>query len=73
VRRFLPRLPGTSRETAYIAVEGELKDALAHEAKINNCSMSFVGNTILAHALDVKVRVNYYDYRKAARRTKKTA
>jgi len=72
-RRFLPRLPGTSRDVAITRVEHEIEAELDYLAKLHNCSRSFVMNTILANALNIKVKARYYDYTKVARRIKKTA
>ena len=69
----LPVIAGTIRECAYIRVEGEILEALKFEARNHNTSISFVGNTIFADAFGVKVKAKYYDYRKATRRTRKTA
>jgi hypothetical protein len=72
-RHCLPRLPGTIRDTAYAATEREIKDTLKFIARQHNCSVSFVLNTIIADALNIKVPVRYYDYRKVTGKAKKTA
>jgi hypothetical protein len=72
-RHCLPRIPGTIRDRTFVSVESEIREALRFEAKVNNCSVSFVQNTILADALNIKVPMRYYDIRKVARRVKETA
>lgn len=74
IKRYcLPRIPGTVRDKAYAAIESEIKDGLRWLARQHNCSVSFVQNTILADALNIKVPKRYYDFRKVTIRTKKTA
>lgn len=72
-KRFLPRIPGYLRNKAYTSLEDEIEDELRNIAKIYNCSKSFVQNTIIAEALNIKVKAKYYDYKRIVTRTKKSA
>lgn len=68
--RILPRIPGTVRDKTYAAVEPEISQALRWIARQHHCSVSFVKNTILADALNIKVPLRYYDIKKTIRRVK---
>lgn len=70
---ILPRIPGTVRDKGYVAMESEIKEKLRAIAKMYNCSISFVQNTIMAEALNVKVPMRYYDYKKAIRKSRKAS
>ena len=72
-RRILPRIPGTIRNKGYVAAEDEITEKLRFLAKQHNCSVSFVQNTIMAEALNVKVKAHYYDYKNPVRKFKKPA
>jgi len=70
---ILPRIPGTVRDKGYVSMESEIKDRLRQIAKTYNCSVSFIQNTIMADALNIKVPKRYYDYKRVVRKFRKTA
>ena len=64
--------PIKNREKLYAGVLNQVESKIGSIARQHDCSKSFVTNTILAEALNVKIEERYYDY-KNVRKVKRPA
>lgn len=64
--------PIKNRQRLYAGVVSQIENKIESLARQHDCSKSFVTNTILAEALNIKIEERYYDY-KDVRKIKRTA
>lgn len=60
--------PAKGRKSLSFGALKSIRSRIEYLAKIHNCSMSFVENTLLARALDIDIG-EAYDDREAARKS----